>query len=221
MSHLILDPRLLDRFDMHMVNFHGLFLVLVLLANGLLASVIYVDDEASPGGDGLSWAAALPTIQEAVAVAVAGDEIWVAEGVYQPDTPSGSIEIDKELSVYGGFDGTENFLTERDSNPNTNSSVITGKNGLMDDASDNIAIPVRMGGSEGLFDGFRLERAGFAGIGLLSEDAPTTLVIRNCSFVANVRALRGTPLPLLLWKTANSFRTSKGCSFRLVLRTNE
>jgi hypothetical protein len=62
---------------------------------GLIASilhagpVLYVDDDASPGGDGLSWGTACRFLQDALADAAglggAVSEVRVAQGVYRPD----------------------------------------------------------------------------------------------------------------------------------------
>ena len=53
------------------------------------AKTIYVDDNASAGGDGASWASAHKYLQDALASAEYGDEIWVAEGTYKPDQGAG------------------------------------------------------------------------------------------------------------------------------------
>jgi hypothetical protein len=50
-----------------------------------MSACIYVDACAPAGGDGTSWAGAFDTLQEALAVAISGDEIQVATGVYRPD----------------------------------------------------------------------------------------------------------------------------------------
>ena len=43
-------------------------------------SVLYVDDDASVGGDGTSWATAFNDLQDALAASPCG-EIWVPAGV--------------------------------------------------------------------------------------------------------------------------------------------
>jgi hypothetical protein len=67
-------------------------------------TVLYVDDDAPPPGDGLGWATAYPSLQDALAVAAGGGvtEIHVAQGVYTPApggistccTPHGSMGCD-------------------------------------------------------------------------------------------------------------------------------
>lgn len=64
--------------------------------------VIYVNASATGLQDGSSWANAFVTIQGATAVAVAGQEIWVAQGGYP-----GQIIDAGGKSVIGGFVGAE------------------------------------------------------------------------------------------------------------------
>ena len=82
------------------------------------AKVIYVDDDASAGGDGSSWSSAHRYLQDALAVTEAGDVVWVAEGTYKPDQGSGITAGDRTasftldgISLYGGFVGSETTNT--------------------------------------------------------------------------------------------------------------
>ena len=54
-----------------------------------LGDVFNVDSDASPGGDGNSWATAPKYLQDALNDSESGDEIWVAEGTYKPDQDQG------------------------------------------------------------------------------------------------------------------------------------
>ncbi|MEE9129490.1 MAG: hypothetical protein V3T84_05690 [Phycisphaerales bacterium] len=62
----------------------GLFLISSAAHGG---GVRFVDDDASPGGDGTSWNTAYRFLQDALADASGGDvsDIRVAQGVYKPD----------------------------------------------------------------------------------------------------------------------------------------
>ncbi len=79
------------------------------------ASNWYVDDDAPPGGDGLSWTTAFKHVQDALAAAGTQDEIRVAGGIYRPDedaaNPTGSgndnrsFELLEGISLIGGYAG--------------------------------------------------------------------------------------------------------------------
>ncbi len=71
---------------------------------------IYVDQDASGSQSGLDWENALHSVKLALEVAAGFSvpEIWVAEGVYEE-----SIEMYSNISMYGGFQGTETLLSER------------------------------------------------------------------------------------------------------------
>ena len=88
------------------------------------AARIYVDADASPGGDGTSWASAYKFLQDGLADTVSGrgDEVWIAEGVYYPDNGinltagnrSASFLLKDGVELYGGFNGTETDRHQRD-----------------------------------------------------------------------------------------------------------
>ena len=80
-------------------------------------SQVYVNHGAAGLNDGSSWANAYTDLQDALDNPGAGD-IWIAAGTYlpgsaSPDTAS-RFFIDESISLYGGFDGTETSLAERD-----------------------------------------------------------------------------------------------------------
>lgn len=78
----------------------------------LSAAVIYVDDDAPPGGDGMSWSTAYNDLQDALDVAMPLDEIWIGQGTYLPserlnvgDPRSAVFQLKSDLLLIGGFAG--------------------------------------------------------------------------------------------------------------------
>ncbi len=84
--------------------------------------VIYVDTDAVGANDGSSWANAFVFLQDGLAAAQDGDEVWVAEGVYRPDQGAGITPGDREasfllnagVSLFGGFSGWETIRPSHD-----------------------------------------------------------------------------------------------------------
>ena len=87
-------------------------------------TVYYVDKDATGAQTGENWGDALTSLQDALDKVTGGGgvEIWVAEGVYYPDkglsqTPgdrTATFELKPSVAIYGGFDGTESSVLERD-----------------------------------------------------------------------------------------------------------
>ncbi|MCH7702518.1 MAG: right-handed parallel beta-helix repeat-containing protein, partial [Planctomycetes bacterium] len=82
------------------------------------AEVIYVDADATGAADGASWQDAYADLQNALAAAQSGDELWIAEGTYTP-APSGgprtaSFQLSESITLLGGFAGTEDKSAQRD-----------------------------------------------------------------------------------------------------------
>ncbi|MDP1546374.1 MAG: choice-of-anchor Q domain-containing protein [Anaerolineales bacterium] len=95
-------------------------------------NIIYVDKDASGAFDGTSWTDAYKKLQNALAAASSGDQIWVAEGAYYPDAGQNHINNDRTetfqlingVAIYGGFAGTETLLSQRD--PAANLTILSG-----------------------------------------------------------------------------------------------
>jgi len=104
------------------------------------AKVLYVNAYATGLNNGISWANAFTNLQDALALAqnAANDgnpsndvaEIWVAAGVYKPTTTTtnrnASFQLVNNVSLYGGFSGGETKLSQRDSDPLSNDTILSG-----------------------------------------------------------------------------------------------
>ncbi|MCP4710525.1 MAG: hypothetical protein GY869_18025, partial [Planctomycetes bacterium] len=102
-------------------------IVLALAANA--PGQIYVDAGATGANDGTSWDDAYIDLQDALDAAVAGDEIWVAEGIYKPTKletvgypRSATFQLKSGVAIFGGFGGE---------------AILSGDIGNIDDSTDN------------------------------------------------------------------------------------
>ncbi|WLE96713.1 MAG: choice-of-anchor D domain-containing protein [Candidatus Electrothrix communis] len=122
-------------------------------------SIIYVKSDVSGGNNGTSWANAYRTLTAALneASGSSGQEIWVAAGTYYPTTGTDRTQtftMKKGVAVYGGFQGTETLLSQR--NASTYSTILSGDIGTADDPTDN-SYHVLYGASGATIDGFVIQ----------------------------------------------------------------
>ena len=115
---------------------------------------LYVDAGATGAKTGANWQDAFTDLQDALAAAQVGDELWVATGAYKPTGGSdrmASFALRSGVDLYGGFLGKETDREERDwtANPTT----LTGDIGTIGDATDN-CYHVVVGADDALLDGF-------------------------------------------------------------------
>ncbi|MEI6407820.1 MAG: hypothetical protein WCR52_00420 [Bacteroidota bacterium] len=187
--------------------FLSFFLLFILRVN---AQILFVNQQVSGGlYDGTSWANAYVTLQQALATALPGDQIWIAKGIYKPGDDNNrerSFALHTGVSIYGGFAGTETQLLQR--NPLTNPTVLSGDIGVENLTSDNVYHVVTISGGDSLtvVDGFTIQGGNADGAddgGLLARNhgggilivpdgfsLAATPIIRNCRFEQN-KASRG------------------------------
>lgn len=102
-------------------NLSPLLCALLLFTGALgLNAQIFVNANATGNNDGSSWADAFAELQDGLdATATAGStEVWVAADTYKPGeaTPANTnaFTFPADLQLYGGFNGTETALDQRD-----------------------------------------------------------------------------------------------------------
>ncbi len=159
------------------------------------AGIIYVDAGATGSNNGSSWANAYHDLQDALAAAVSGDEIWVAEGTYKPTSGTDrnvAFEMKNGVAIYGGFSGNESALSERDWEAHI--TVLSGDIGVLGDIGDNSYHVIRSEGlhQSAILDGFWIEKGNASGSGgnfvskgggMLNVEASP--MVANCTFVEN------------------------------------
>jgi len=114
------------------------FLFLLFITHLPAQTIRFVDQNAASSGDGSSWSNAFIRLQQALAVAQDGDEIWVAKGIYKPSTTNDRFayyDLPSGVKVYGGFFGTESQRDQRDwaAHP----VILSGDIGVPGDSTDN------------------------------------------------------------------------------------
>ena len=101
-------------------------------------SVIYVNTEATGKNNGSSWLNAYTNLQDAIDDSSFEDEIWVSKGNYKPTENADrevSFVLKDNISLYGGFEGIETSLEQRDWKNNV--TVLDGDIGIVGDNRDN------------------------------------------------------------------------------------
>lgn len=91
-----------------------------------------VDDDAAGANDGSTWADAFTDLQDALGVAVPGDDIWVAAGFYTPSAHDETVSfvMRSGVGMYGGFAGDEIARDQRDWQ--ANETILSGDVGRDD-----------------------------------------------------------------------------------------
>ncbi|MHC4156971.1 MAG: hypothetical protein ACYST6_18935, partial [Planctomycetota bacterium] len=148
-------------------------------------AVLFVDKDATGSDDGTSWEDAFDDLQDALANANAGDEIWVAEGVYKPTSDSNraiSFELAEGAAVYGGFVGTETRRYPRDWK--SHETVLSGDIGEPNYADDN-TYTVVTGADGAVLDGFTITHGNSNSGGGGMYNHLCSVAVKNCVFTEN------------------------------------
>lgn len=142
--------------------------------------------------NGQSWATAYKSLQDGLADAGLGDELWVAAGTYTPTTGTdrnATFEIPQGVTVLGGFPAGAPTIFDQD--PATHLTILSGAigaAGTADNSLNVITCDVDLGSS--FLDGVTVTGGnadnGFGGGLTMVGDG--TLIVTRCRFVGNLAA---------------------------------
>jgi hypothetical protein len=181
-------------------------LIVILVSNSVVSAASLSEIQSTifyvkQGGIGncSNWSSAC-NLQSAFSQANAGDQIWVAAGIYKPTTDSDrtiSFELKSGLSVYGGFPASGGEWASRD--PWTHITTLSGDIGTEGQISDNSFHVVRAENVDAtaILDGFYikfgsaydLEPPNIWGGGMYTSNSD--LHISNISFQENTAVCGG------------------------------
>jgi predicted outer membrane repeat protein len=197
---------------------------LLIGTSALVQAQIYVNAGASGNNDGTTWADAYTDLNDALESATSGDQVWVAAGTYVPGSnpDSSFFNLSDGVELYGGFDGSEASVDDRDVAANVTilSGDVNGDDAVGDfdnNRTDNIATVVyadttitaatridgfTISGGHGLFEDDVDQLFISSGAAILAQGP---LQIHNCTITDN-RSGRGGGL---------SYRTGDITGFRV------
>ena len=104
----------------------------------------FVDEGSGAGGDGCTWATAYDNLQDAIDAIESENTVnslWIKEGTYKPGATGEGVDrntsftIAETTNLYGGFDGTETNINQRDATANI--TILSGDIGVTAITSDN------------------------------------------------------------------------------------
>lgn len=182
----------------------------------------HVHSQAPSGGDGLSWQTAFTDLSEALTIAVEGDEIWIAGGSYAPshktdppDPRTATFTIPGGVSLYGGFQGTEDLLSQRNwqKDPTILTGDLQGDNDAVNNSYHVITLDLNRW-KRSLLDGFIITGGNANGTGIYCNGggifaSGSSLVLRNSILRGNQASQKGGGL----YNHANKEMQLQGVSF--------
>lgn len=174
-----------------------LTIVIIFSQNLSAQTILRVDQSATGIGDGSSWTDAYINLQSALDAAAtsAPAELWVKADTYLPTSSTDqtiAFLIKDQVTIYGGFDGTETLLNQRD--PSKNIVIFSGDIGVSKDSTDNshsILVVDPTTASNVMIDGVRIAHAySSSSVGVKGAIAITSmgsiLNVNDCAFYNNV-----------------------------------
>lgn len=170
---------------------------------------MFVDENATGVSDGSSWADAYTNLPSALDnLGASTTEVWIAKGTYTPHATSRGESFtfnQNDLQLYGGFDGTETTLSDRDLSliHTTNETILSGDLLNDDDVNisynnatrdDNSLRVVQINANNIVLDGVTIANGyadassgdGRFGAGLDTDDSVTNFTIKNSVIKNNV-----------------------------------
>ena len=170
------------------------FVFLVCPLSSAQAATWHVDKDATGSNNGISWENAYTDLQDALASAIDGDDIWVAEGTYTPTTVidrTATFQLKSGVALYGGFNGDETSLDQRvwTDYDTVLSGDVNGDDIGFTNNGENV-FHVVTGADDATIDGFTITGGNANGSstdgeggGMYNYDADAT--ITNCTFSGN------------------------------------
>ena len=175
------------------------------------STTYYVDQDApSTTHDGSLWKKAFINIQDALDVAVAGDIILVAEGIYKPDQGdsvsegdrTASCELKGGVNLYGGYAGYGN-VNPNERSPKEFPTIISGDldeddMGMLhrEDNSYQVIRAIGAGSETVVLDGFVIEASQADGPAFYNSGggiyaSGINLILIRCTITNNVAGIGG------------------------------
>lgn len=171
--------------------------------NAIAQTIVYVDIDATGNNDGTSWQNAYTNLNTALSNGFQNSQIWVAEGTYYLTGTNDSFLIENGEEIFGGFNGTETALNQRDFRNNltilsgdvneNDSGAPSSTNATMTDNAKNI-VKIYSPLQHVVLDGLTIEGAFSTtavggGIYVINNNLDG-LRIQNCIIKKNVSANR-------------------------------
>lgn len=163
----------------------------------VLQPVVFVDKSAAGDESGTTWENAKTNLSNTIEESCDGQQIWVAGGIYIPKTCPNTSSCNNKLrhftlkntiAIYGGFNGTEIDIDERD--VSANETILSGDINQDDDTygvgenAYNVFYHKEQDIDEtAILDGFTITAGtGDYGGGIYNYGITVKPTIRNCTF---------------------------------------